>query len=228
MNPTKTRGIVVALVGAVAVLVALGVAVGIGGIRSGEGPGSSLGIANEPAEARADGSMAPDFSLPALAGEGVITLSEFRGDVVVLNFWASWCGPCRREAPALQGAWEDYRDRGVQFMGQQPEYDGPRRPVLLAVDQQLGEGPGLWVPPEGADASARSKSGSIRTWSSSAHGAGPSASRRFRIRRSSSSGLTVGGYAAGLSPACWRVCPEIRAPWRTPAQRHQTPGPQDL
>jgi cytochrome c biogenesis protein CcmG/thiol:disulfide interchange protein DsbE len=135
MNQRKARIIVVTLIGAVAVLVALGVALGIQGIRSGDGPGSSLGIANEPAEALADGSMAPDFSLPALDGSGNIVLSELRGDVVVLNFWASWCVPCRREAPALQAAWEDYRDRGVQFIGVNHQ---DARASAQAYERELG------------------------------------------------------------------------------------------
>jgi hypothetical protein len=63
----------------------------------------------------------------------------------------------------------------------------PERPVLLAVDQELGEGPRLRVPQYEPIASARSKSGSIRTWSSSARGTWPSTSRRCR-RRSSLSG----------------------------------------
>jgi cytochrome c biogenesis protein CcmG/thiol:disulfide interchange protein DsbE len=46
-----------------------------------------------------------------------ITLSDLRGQVVVLNFWASWCAPCRREAPAFQHVWETTHDQGVVFVG---------------------------------------------------------------------------------------------------------------
>src|SRR5918998_6956515 len=45
---------------------------------------------------------APELSLPQLDGEGERSLSDYRGKVVVLNFWASWCGPCREESPLLQ------------------------------------------------------------------------------------------------------------------------------
>ncbi len=57
---------------------------------------------------------APDFTLQLFEemGGGEFTLSEHRGKVIVINFWASWCGPCRVEAPALQQVWEAYQDRG--------------------------------------------------------------------------------------------------------------------
>jgi cytochrome c biogenesis protein CcmG/thiol:disulfide interchange protein DsbE len=60
---------------------------------------------------------APDFSLPLLGQEGTFTLSEQRGNVVVINFWGSWCGPCRLEAPMLQRVYADYQDQGVVFVG---------------------------------------------------------------------------------------------------------------
>jgi cytochrome c biogenesis protein CcmG/thiol:disulfide interchange protein DsbE len=59
---------------------------------------------------------APDFSLTTFAGQ-TVRLSDLRGKVVMINFWASWCGPCRDEAPDLQRTWERYKDRGVVFLG---------------------------------------------------------------------------------------------------------------
>jgi cytochrome c biogenesis protein CcmG, thiol:disulfide interchange protein DsbE len=63
------------------------------------------------------GERAPAFALERLEGSGPISLTELRGQVVVLNFFASWCGDCRIEHPALETAWGRYRDRGVVFVG---------------------------------------------------------------------------------------------------------------
>ena len=46
-----------------------------------------------------------------------ITLSDLRGQVVIINFWASWCPPCRDEAPYLEATWRKYKGRGVVFIG---------------------------------------------------------------------------------------------------------------
>jgi cytochrome c biogenesis protein CcmG/thiol:disulfide interchange protein DsbE len=78
---------------------------------------SSFGVANYRAQAVAVDEPAPDFELPLLSGGGTLRLSDLRGRVVVLNFWASWCSPCRLEAPDLQAASVDYRARGVRFVG---------------------------------------------------------------------------------------------------------------
>ena len=62
------------------------------------------------------GEVAPPFTLTLFDGSRLAS-SELEGQVVVLNFWASWCAPCRREAPALQEMWDRYRDQGVVFVG---------------------------------------------------------------------------------------------------------------
>lgn len=62
------------------------------------------------------GKPAPDFQLTLFDGSQV-RLSDFRSKVVFLNFWASWCPPCRAEARLLEAAWRHYRDRGVVFLG---------------------------------------------------------------------------------------------------------------
>ena len=58
--------------------------------------------------------IAPDFSMFDIDGNE-IKLSDFRGKPVILNFWASWCGPCKMEMPDLEKAYQEYGDR-IQFM----------------------------------------------------------------------------------------------------------------
>ncbi len=60
--------------------------------------------------------LAPEFSLTDTEGK-LHRLSEYRGRVVVVNFWSVWCAPCRKEMPAMQNAWEQVRERDVLFLG---------------------------------------------------------------------------------------------------------------
>jgi cytochrome c biogenesis protein CcmG/thiol:disulfide interchange protein DsbE len=62
------------------------------------------------------GHAAPELRLP-LAGGGEIDLAQYRGRVVLLNFWATWCAPCRAEMPALDRAYRQHRDRGLEILG---------------------------------------------------------------------------------------------------------------
>ncbi|MFC1881024.1 TlpA family protein disulfide reductase [Thermodesulfobacteriota bacterium] len=59
---------------------------------------------------------APDFSLKTFKGN-TISLEDLRGKPVVINFWASWCPPCRIEAPLIERTWRAYKNRGLIFLG---------------------------------------------------------------------------------------------------------------
>jgi cytochrome c biogenesis protein CcmG/thiol:disulfide interchange protein DsbE len=63
------------------------------------------------------GGPAPNFSLRRIDGAGKLDLASLRGKAVVLNFWASWCVPCKGEAAMLEQAWKQYRSQGVVFLG---------------------------------------------------------------------------------------------------------------
>ncbi len=72
-----------------------------------------IGVSSDPPEV---GRPVPDFQLTALDGSPM-NLAEQRGKAVVVNFFASWCAPCREEAVDLEQTWHEYQDRGVQFFG---------------------------------------------------------------------------------------------------------------
>jgi peroxiredoxin len=67
-------------------------------------------------------SPAPDFTLSAQSGKPV-ALTQFKGQVVMLNFWASWCGPCRQEMPLLDGIYKKYSKLGFTMLGINVEPD---------------------------------------------------------------------------------------------------------
>lgn len=77
------------------------------------------GDANEVTGSLAKGRLvtAPLFTLPNLDGDGTLALASLRGKPVVLNFWASWCNPCKEETPLLERGWQRWRRKGVVFVG---------------------------------------------------------------------------------------------------------------
>ena len=74
-------------------------------------------------EQRFEAKEAQDFTLPSLTGAESISLHDYRGEVVYLTFWASWCIPCRQEMPYLAKLWERHRGSGLQVIGINVEED---------------------------------------------------------------------------------------------------------
>ncbi len=70
----------------------------------------------------ASASIAPSFALPSRAGE-TVTLDKLKGQVVMINFWASWCGPCRTEMPLLEQMYKRYSPLGFTLLGVNVEAD---------------------------------------------------------------------------------------------------------
>lgn len=104
-----------------------------------------------------NGREAPDFTLEALDGSEV-SISALRGDPVVINFWASWCVPCREEFPVLVDAARRHKNDGTHFVGivfndlpgdarEFAEDEGARWPMLLDPDGEIARAFGVRGPP---------------------------------------------------------------------------------
>ena len=79
------------------------------------------------------GQVAPDFVLPAYVGGSSVSLSQYKGQVVLVNFWATWCGPCRLEMPALQARYDGLKDQGFTVLA--VNLDEPLEDAALFADE---------------------------------------------------------------------------------------------
>jgi peroxiredoxin len=80
--------------------------------------------------------LAPDITATSLTGT-TIKLSSYRGTILVLNFWGSWCPPCRAEAPALEVAYQQYHPHGVDFLGDDVQ-DTPANALSFIHSEGIG------------------------------------------------------------------------------------------
>ena|SRR5271165_6057406 len=77
------------------------------------------------------GGPAPAFTLAAFTG-GQVSLSQFKGQVVMVNFWATWCGPCQQEMPLLEQMYKKYKPAGFTLIGVNVDKEAPPVKDLLA------------------------------------------------------------------------------------------------
>lgn len=94
----------------------------------------SVFAATSLASSSLEGQSAPDFVLKASSGEN-LRLSEHRGDVVMINFWATWCGPCRQEMPLLDDLYNRYQRVGFSLLGVNIDDDSRRAMQMI---EELG------------------------------------------------------------------------------------------
>ena len=90
----------------------------------------SIFAATSLASSGLEGQTAPDFALKSATGEN-LRLSEYRGDVVMVNFWATWCGPCRQEMPLLDELYLRYQRVGFNLLGVNIDDDAGRAMEML-------------------------------------------------------------------------------------------------
>lgn len=79
------------------------------------------------------GSQMVDFTLPSLSGNKQVSFSSFKGKVVLLNFWASWCGPCRKEMPAFDAMYKRLQAKGLEVVALTVDKDPADAAKFLSV-----------------------------------------------------------------------------------------------
>lgn len=118
-----------------------------------------VGKKGAPVKVISEGDAAPDFSLPALDNR-VVRLSDFRGRVVMLHFWATWCPPCVEEMPGIEQLYKAFKDSGLEILAVSVDEDGASAvspfmkknnltfPVLLDRGRRVASGYGTFKFPE--------------------------------------------------------------------------------
>lgn len=94
-----------------------------------------------------EGFMAPDFTFPDIHGKSV-SLSQFRGKIVFLNIWATWCGPCRIEMPAMEKLWQKFKKEDFVILAVSIDRQG--KSVVMPFMQELGLTFPVLLDPDGA------------------------------------------------------------------------------
>ena len=84
---------------------------------------------------------APDFSITTVGDDQIVHRDDYKGKVLILDFWATWCPPCKREIPHFNELYDEYREKGLEILGVSVDRDG-----IMAVKQYLAKGPGPEIP----------------------------------------------------------------------------------
>lgn len=119
--------ILIAIIGVVALMI-------YAGARLSRKPAQAAGAAPEEESVLKPGGMAPDFELKTLDGKAV-KLSGYRGKAVLLNFWATWCGPCKIETPWIVDLSKKYQSQGLEVVGISMDDSGSGDDIAKFVKQ---------------------------------------------------------------------------------------------